>query len=258
MTLDAPLSSLTGIGPRRAADLARIGLQTVGDLLARFPIRYEDRSHFRDIASLRAGETACISGTVVTCGLRLTRRPGFKLFKAVIRDGSGSIRVAWLNQPFMADVIHRGDMIVLFGEVRQAPTGGLQVTNPQHELVDDESDTIHTGRIVPVYEKAGSVTGRMQRRLVFDVNDFDETLPAPFEWDVKRLAASFAVAARDNGLRDHAGRAAAEQVGARPPQRALRRGLGNAFKPAPLARPDEGATMNPEGPRRLWASACPP
>ncbi len=35
------------------------------------------------------------------------------------------------------------------------------------------------------------------RRLVFDVNDFDETLPAPFEWDVKRLAASFAVAARD-------------------------------------------------------------
>jgi len=40
------------------------------------------------------------------------------------------------------------------------------------------------------------------RRLVFDVNDFDETLPAPFEWDVKRLAASFAVAARDHGYRD--------------------------------------------------------
>src|SRR5690349_23937577 len=40
------------------------------------------------------------------------------------------------------------------------------------------------------------------RRLVFDVNDFDETLPAPFEWDVKRLAASFAVAARDNGYKD--------------------------------------------------------
>jgi len=40
------------------------------------------------------------------------------------------------------------------------------------------------------------------RRLVFDVNDFDETLPAPFEWDVKRLAASFAVAARDLGYKD--------------------------------------------------------
>src|SRR3954469_1255100 len=40
------------------------------------------------------------------------------------------------------------------------------------------------------------------RRLVFSVNDFDETLPGPFEWDVKRLAASFAVAGRDRGFRD--------------------------------------------------------
>jgi uncharacterized protein (DUF2252 family) len=39
-----------------------------------------------------------------------------------------------------------------------------------------------------------------ERRLVFDLNDFDETLPGPFEWDVKRLAASVVVAARDNGL----------------------------------------------------------
>jgi uncharacterized protein (DUF2252 family) len=38
-----------------------------------------------------------------------------------------------------------------------------------------------------------------ERRLVFDINDFDETLPGPFEWDVKRLAASLAVAGRDNG-----------------------------------------------------------
>jgi uncharacterized protein (DUF2252 family) len=39
-----------------------------------------------------------------------------------------------------------------------------------------------------------------ERRLVFDVNDFDETLPGPFEWDVKRLAASLSVAGRDNGF----------------------------------------------------------
>ena len=39
-----------------------------------------------------------------------------------------------------------------------------------------------------------------ERRLVFDVNDFDETLPGPFEWDVKRLVASLVVAGRDNGF----------------------------------------------------------
>jgi uncharacterized protein (DUF2252 family) len=49
------------------------------------------------------------------------------------------------------------------------------------------------------------------RRLVFDVNDFDETLPASFEWDVKRLAASVAVAARDNGFDTRAMRAGARR-----------------------------------------------
>ncbi|MBL8223927.1 MAG: DUF2252 domain-containing protein [Chromatiales bacterium] len=48
-----------------------------------------------------------------------------------------------------------------------------------------------------------------ERNLVFDINDFDETLPAPFEWDVKRLAVSFVVAARDNGLSERQARASA-------------------------------------------------
>lgn len=50
------------------------------------------------------------------------------------------------------------------------------------------------------------------RTVIFDVNDFDETNPGPFEWDVKRLAASFVLAARDNGLPDAAGEAAARSA----------------------------------------------
>jgi uncharacterized protein (DUF2252 family) len=52
------------------------------------------------------------------------------------------------------------------------------------------------------------------RRVVFDLNDFDETLPAPFEWDVKRLVASVVVAARNNGHRRKAQRAAAHAAAA--------------------------------------------
>lgn len=52
------------------------------------------------------------------------------------------------------------------------------------------------------------------RTVIFDVNDFDETNPGPFEWDVKRLAASFVLAARDNGIDDAVGRAAAETAAA--------------------------------------------
>jgi len=48
-----------------------------------------------------------------------------------------------------------------------------------------------------------------ERRIIFSINDLDETLPAPWEWDVKRLAASFVVACRDNGLKDATARSVA-------------------------------------------------
>ena len=68
-----------------------------------------------------------------------------------------------------------------------------------------------------------------ERNLVFDINDFDETLPAPWEWDVKRLAASFAVAARDIGHSDARAREAAARCA-----RAYREHLRAFSKMSPL------------------------
>ncbi len=68
-----------------------------------------------------------------------------------------------------------------------------------------------------------------ERNLIFDINDFDETLPAPWEWDVKRLAVSFAVAARDFGHSDRDARAAAVEC-----VRAYRRHLRECSKMGPL------------------------
>jgi ATP-dependent DNA helicase RecG len=183
--LSTPLQFLKGVGPRRAADLERVGLVTVEDLLYRFPIRYEDRSHLHPIASLRPGQVASIAGRISSCGLRTTRRPGFKIFEALITDSSGSIRATWLNQPFLRDVFTTGQHVVLFGPAEMRAHGGLQLTNPQYEILDDEDgETIHTGRIVPVYERAGSVTAKMQRRLVHDAlhqlpDDLPDQLPEP-------------------------------------------------------------------------------
>jgi ATP-dependent DNA helicase RecG len=160
---------LKGVGPRRAADLARAGLASVEDLLYRFPIRYEDRSRLQPIASLKPGRPASITARILSCGVRTTRRPGFKIFEALVSDPSGSLRVTWLNQPFLRDVFSPGQHVVLYGEVEMRGGGGLQLTNPQYEIVEEEEgETIHTGRIVPVYEKAGSVTPKVQRRIVFD------------------------------------------------------------------------------------------
>jgi len=167
--LATPLQFLKGVGPRRAADFERVGLVTLEDLLTRFPIRYEDRSRMQSIASLKPGQSAAVAGRLLSCGLRSTRRPGFKIFEAVVDDGTASIRISWLNQAFLRDVFSPGQQVVLFGAVEMRGSGGLQLTNPQYEILDDEEgETIHTGRIVPVYEKAGSVTPKMQRRLVHE------------------------------------------------------------------------------------------
>jgi ATP-dependent DNA helicase RecG len=168
--LSTPLQYVKGVGPRRAADLERVGLLTVEDLLYRFPIRYEDRSHFQPIASLRPGHPASIAGRIVSSGLRSTRRPGFKIFEALVTDASGSIRATWLNQPFLRDVFSRGQQVVMFGSAEMRGPGGPQLTNPQYEILDDaDAETIHTGRIVPVYEKTGSVTAKIQRRIVHEI-----------------------------------------------------------------------------------------
>ena len=73
-------------------------------------------------------------------------------------------------------------------------------------MASDLARTPATGMIVQACGDAHlsnfGVFGSPERKLLFDVNDFDETLPAPWEWDVKRLAASLEVAARDNGFSD--------------------------------------------------------
>src|SRR5207249_12279735 len=150
----------------------------------RFPLRNEDRSRLQPIASLKAGQSASVTGRILSCHLRSTRRPGFKIFEALVGDPSGALRVTWLNQSFLRDVFAPGQHVVLFGPVEMR-VGGLQLTNPQYEILDDEEgETIHTGRIVPVYEKTGAVTAKIQRRLVHDVlqrlpADLADPLPEP-------------------------------------------------------------------------------
>jgi ATP-dependent DNA helicase RecG len=171
--LSTPLQYVKGVGPRRAADLERVGLRTVEDLLLRFPLRYEDRAALVPIKSLRPGQVATVVGEVLSSGVRATRRPGFRLFELIVRDATGPVRAVFPNQAFLRDVFRPPQQVVLYGAVEFRGHGGLQFTNPEYEIVrgdaDEDDATVHTGRIVPIYEKAGSVTPRMQRTLVHTV-----------------------------------------------------------------------------------------
>jgi ATP-dependent DNA helicase RecG len=182
--LQMPLQYLKGVGPRKAADLKKAGLLAVEDLLFRFPLRYEDRSRLQSIASLKPGQTASVAGEVLHASLQPTRRPGFRLFSALIQDPSGQIEAVWPNQAFLKDVIKAHSQIVLYGKVEYWGSRGLQLTDPEFEIIQvdgttDDLSTIHTGRIVPVYERTGSVTTNMQRRFVWQALEVLE--PALFD-----------------------------------------------------------------------------
>lgn len=84
---------------------------------------------------------------------------------------------------------YRGAALVMAADLASTPTSGLRA-----QLCGDA----HLNNF--------GMFGSPERRLVFDLNDFDETLPGPFEWDVKRLAASLEVAARDNEVKPKARR----------------------------------------------------
>jgi len=177
--LSTPLQFLKGVGPRKAADLKRAGLVTVEDLLYRLPFRYEDRSRMQAIASLRPGAKAAVLGEIKAANLTLTRRRGFRIFHAVVADASGSVRCTWMNQAFLADILKPHLQVVVFGDVKLDSTG-LHFMNPEYELVSDDLSSVRTGRVVPFYEKTGTVTPNMQRRLVRQALDqLPDEIPDP-------------------------------------------------------------------------------
>jgi ATP-dependent DNA helicase RecG len=188
--LSTPLQYLKGVGPRKAADLKRASLVTVEDLLFRFPMRYEDRSRLQPIISIKPGQTVAVSGEVLHATLQSTRRVGFRLFTALIQDASGQVQAVWPNQAFLKDVIRPHARIVIYGKAEHWGSRGLQITDPEFEILretdGEEGSTLHTGRIVPVYERTGSVTTNMQRRLVWDaLAELPSTLFDPVPADIR-------------------------------------------------------------------------
>lgn len=170
--LSTPLQFIKGVGPRRAADLAEAGLHVLEDLLFRLPRRYEDRASLRPIGELRAGDVTAVTGEVLSCGQRPTRRRGFRIVEIVVADPSGQIRAIFFNQSYLADVLTPHQPVVLFGKVeRRHGGGGLQLNNPEYELLSTDAERpegppLSTGRIVPIYEKVGSITPKIARRIV--------------------------------------------------------------------------------------------
>lgn len=161
--LDTPVQYVKGVGPRRAADLARLGITTVGGLLRHLPRRHEDRSRLKPVALILPDTVETVRGRVVSVQEMRPRR-GLTITKVAISDGTATLQAVWFNRPFIKKDLRPGAELVVSGRVERH-FGRLQMNSPEYEVLDG-SDLLHTGRIVPVYPAAEGLSQRYLRAII--------------------------------------------------------------------------------------------
>jgi len=174
LTPDSEIQFIKGVGTGRAELLRNAGVSSVRDLLYFFPYRYEDRRHPARIADLgRSLDTpVLLRGRVTSAQARVSPQKHMRLFEAVLEDGTGSVKLIWFNQGYLADQISRGDRLAVFGAPRRSGYGPLSIESPDWEKF--EGDEEEEGAIVPIYSKVGNIPPKALRKIVESAL---ETLP---------------------------------------------------------------------------------
>lgn len=173
-SLDRPVQFLKGVGPKRAALLQRLGLNTARDVLYHIPRRYEDASTITPIAALEPGMEATIIGRVFSKGVLPTRK-GLRIFQAIVRDRTHSIECSWIGQSYLDRVIRRGDLLLVSGPVRYFH--GRQLQPRSFEILAREGEVApeEEGGVFPVYPATEGLSHR-QIRGILEAN-LDALLP---------------------------------------------------------------------------------
>src|SRR3989344_8272228 len=144
MQLSSSLSDIIGLGPKTIEKLNRLGLFTARDLLFYFPRRYEDYTQITRIGDLgnpkseyrnpkqhqnskfkiQNSDVHTIKGTVLGIANKKTRRRGFTVTEAQVVDDTGTLKVVWFNQPYLAKMLQAGSGVILNGKIAEDYYGG--------------------------------------------------------------------------------------------------------------------------------------
>ncbi|HLA39746.1 MAG TPA: DEAD/DEAH box helicase, partial [Candidatus Glassbacteria bacterium] len=159
---------LSGVGPRRAEQLARIGIRTVSDLLYLFPRRYIDATAVVRIGTITTFEgELTITGTVASARQIRGRGGRSAGFEAVLDDGTGRIVCSFFGRGFLSGVMERGQRWIVFGRLKLW-RDRLFLDPIEYERLDgDRSETGPLGKsggVIPVYPATEGLGQKMLRR----------------------------------------------------------------------------------------------
>jgi ATP-dependent DNA helicase RecG len=172
---EAPVSSLSGVGPALEKKLSKLGLRRVRDLLEHRPHRYEAAVPERRIADLLAEEEAAIAGEVRSVSVRRPRR-NLAIVNARVGDESGEIIAVWFNQAWLEEKLQPGTRVRLRGQLKR---NGFQVRSY------DLNGVAATADFAPVYPASEEVTPQRLRGLVEHALPAARDLPDPLPAELK-------------------------------------------------------------------------
>ena len=196
ITRDSPVTVLTGVGKVRAACYEKLGIHTLGDLLAHFPRAYENRGEIRSLTDARTdGKTATVL-TVATQPktVRLRSHKSFLKFRAY--DDSASCEIVYFNQDYLKDKFQVGAEFRFWGRVETKGKNGFSMSSP---VAEPWVEGIPLKPLCAVWRLTDGLT---QKQVEKDISAAlallagDEEDPLPTELRIKRELCTMAFAER--------------------------------------------------------------
>jgi ATP-dependent DNA helicase RecG len=135
MHSEEPLSAHFRLNLLQVRALKKLGITTVRDLLYHFPVRYDRGGANVSVRELASGQEATIYGTISKLGTRRSWKRKIPVGEALITDASGSVKIMWFHQPYLAKKFVEGQFVKAVGTVG-GEDGKTYLANPHVELAD--------------------------------------------------------------------------------------------------------------------------
>lgn len=159
MELNTEIRYLKGVGEKRAKNLEKLGIDTVGALLRYYPRSYEDWSSPKLLSDCPAGEKVCVKATVVTEVIEEKKRPGMTLYRFAAEDERGArLSVTLFNTRYLAMRLHKGSTYLFLGKLNE--------NSIWPEMSSPEIAEAGAAKIVPVYRQTAGITSKILGNLV--------------------------------------------------------------------------------------------
>ena len=156
------VTALKGVGAALAEKLAKVGLETLQDVLFHLPLRYQDRTRIVPIGALRPGQDAVVEGTVAGADVVMGRR---RSLLVRLQDGSGTLSLRFYHfSQAQKEGLKRGTLVRCYGEVRPG-SSGLEIYHPEYRALSGGEPIAVEQTLTPIYPTTEGLTQQRLRQL---------------------------------------------------------------------------------------------